>query len=453
MQIAIYGTYVPDANEYAMAIARRKGALYIGTNTLCSEVGYEGEYPHHSAMWQKINEGIVEISKKHKKLVINTPYAVKFCDDPYRIMLWKNPYVSAQQMIEQGVPTTVEAAVSAILDMVEEECAYAEANYNGYELTHPQRYDLILDVTYMSYEEAATHVVDGKSDIYLDKRNIIPTMEFDLKWLDKSSHIQLKTPVHMRDHKWYVSSGFSTYARHAKTTKYLIPCYYDAVSVTTDGTCDLSVWEKQLGFKINYTLRRKQAVINEAALQNVKATLFGNQKQANVINDSVVAIVAQYLDGASVNMDTQESTAEGIHSVLTSVAHNGMDKDGEMFVQLVAGRKSYDVLKEGLPYIITQNQPNVDSPKYNFRILVVGEEDPEDVVENGEKDVYTGVKFDRPAAAPEEVLNPEDTIAEQVQKLKDAILPMCPEAVKSEIQDEYAQALYCAQAYFEYNSR
>lgn len=194
-------------------------------------------------------------------------------------------------------------------------------------------------------------------------------------------------------------------------------------------------------------------MISAEALANVKAVLFGNQKQANVINDSVVAIVAQFLDGRSVDMSTQNSTAEGIYITLKECAEQGLSKENEMFIQLVAGRKSYAVLKDGSPFIVSQNQPNTDSPKYNFRILVVGTEDTEDEAENGEKEMYTGMKFERPAASPDEVLCPDDTISEQVRKLKDAILPMCPDAVKSELTDEYAQALYCASAYFDYNSR
>jgi len=194
-------------------------------------------------------------------------------------------------------------------------------------------------------------------------------------------------------------------------------------------------------------------MISAENLQNVKAILFGNQKQANVINDAVVAIVAQFLDGKGADMSTQNVTAESIYMTLKECAETGLSKENETFIQLVAGRKSYAVLKEGVPFIVSQNQPNVDSPKYNFRILEVGTEDVEDEVENGEKEMYAGMRFERPAASPDEVINPDDTIAEQTRKLKDAILPMCPEAVKTEIPDEYAQALYCAQAYFSYNSR
>lgn len=188
-------------------------------------------------------------------------------------------------------------------------------------------------------------------------------------------------------------------------------------------------------------------------LANVKAVLFGNQKQANVINDAVVSIVAQYLDSVGQDMQTEELVITGIQDNLRLIAERGVRKEEEVFVQLVAGHKSYCILKEGSPCVVSVNQPNTESPKHNFRILVLGEEDVEEGVESKDMDFEAGKHFEKPAAAPDEVFDPDDSIAEQTRKLKDAIIPMCPPSVKEELADEYAQALYCAQAYFSYNSR
>lgn len=453
MQIAIYGTYVEDAKQYAEAVAYRKHSILYTTADLCAECGYDTDYPFNNAMWNVVNNKIMELCNEHKDLVVLSPYAPKFVLNPYRVLLWRDLRSNAERIVERVPDSSIEDAAKAVSLMVDDECKRSISMYNGYELLHPQRYDLILDVTNMRYAEAATYIADGKSDIYLDRCNVRPLTKFDPAILESQRHPILKVPVHMYNHHWYLSCGALEYVSQVKRGNNPISCYFERYNGSHNTVCDLPEWEKRLGFKIGYRSKEDKILINEEALQNVKSTLFGNQKQANVINDAVVAIVAQYLDGEGVDMSTLESTATGIYETLQEVAHTGMTSHGEMFVQLVAGRKSYDVLKEGLPYIVTQNQPNAESPKINFRVIVVGEEEPEDVVENGEKDVYTGVKFDKPAAAPDEVLNPDDTVAEQVRKLKDAILPMCPDAVKAEISDEYAQALYCAQAYFEYNSR
>ena len=192
-------------------------------------------------------------------------------------------------------------------------------------------------------------------------------------------------------------------------------------------------------------------MINAEQLANVKAVLFGNQKQANVINEAVVQIVAEYLDAESCSMEDEESVVHQIYDVLQLYTKNGVDRDDYTFVLLVTGPKSLQVLQDGVPYVITYDQPSIESPKHNFRITALGEE-PEVEVSSSLPSVHA-TQFDKPAASPEEVIDPQDTIAEQTRKLKDAILPMVPESYKAEITDEYAQALSVAKDYFEYYAK
>lgn len=193
-------------------------------------------------------------------------------------------------------------------------------------------------------------------------------------------------------------------------------------------------------------------MVSKEELQNIKAVLFGNQKQANVINESVVAIVAQYLTEHGMALDTEDSVVDSIHGLLQECAEYGVNESNATFIQLVAGPKSYQVLKDKLPYVITVNQPSTESPKHNFRIVIVGEDDVEPEVESGLPNVGE-THFEKPAAAPDEVIDPDDSLKVQAEKLKNAILPMAPSYYMGEVGNEYAVALLCSQAYFEYNSR
>lgn len=181
-------------------------------------------------------------------------------------------------------------------------------------------------------------------------------------------------------------------------------------------------------------------------LTNVKKVLFGNQKQANAINDAVVLLVAEELIQNPVSMDTEEYVISGIKQVIEEMAEYGLNETNRMFLLLVTGPNSVHVLEEHVPYRIDVNQPSDQSPKRTFRIVPMGYVAPEVKV----NEVSVAAK---PAATLDEVYDPTDSFAEQARKLKDAILPTVPGGIKDEVSDEYAQALLCAQAYFEYSSR
>lgn len=177
----------------------------------------------------------------------------------------------------------------------------------------------------------------------------------------------------------------------------------------------------------------------------LKKLLFGNQKQANVINDSVVMIASEYFYAHTT--DTQDMSG-AMYKLLQEIT--GADyatEAAELFVKLVCGVNSFNTWKAGVPFIITADQPSTESPKYNFRITPLGEEvvpetEPEDKLQ------ITG----KPLVAPDEVYDERDDFPTRARKIKEAILPLVPASVKAELPDnEYAQALCCAEYY--YNQR
>lgn len=445
MNIAVYSMFCLDAEVIMRTFARNNGLKYFDTARLCGYCNLDDVEPKRLDEWNAVNEFLEKETTTGESVVL-FPHGCRSVINPFRVMLWCNPEVSAKRMVDAKMASSIEDAIRKMKTQIEYERDAAKDLYLGYDITDPGRYSLILDCTYLPIVEISMRILDRKNWVYLDKRNLIPTKPYTPDYLNRV--VSVGIPVHMHDMRWYVSNDHVPYASQIKKGKSLLTCYVELPSSQHVKEYSYKEYETALLPK-----KEENKMINNEYLQNVKAVLFGNQKQANVINDSVVAIVAQYLDGANQDMSTQEATAASIYTELKACADAGLSERNSTFIQLVSGRKSYDVLKEGLPYVVSQNQPNVDSPKYNFRILVVGEDDVEDTVENGEGDVYAGMKFDKPAAAPDEVLNPDDTVADQVRKLKDAILPMCPDGVKQELDDEYAQALYCAQAYFDYNSR
>lgn len=447
MNIAVYSMFCLDAEVIMRTFARNYGLKYLDTARLCGRCELGGVELIQLEEWNVINE-YLEKETVNDNYVVLFPHACKSVIDPFRVMLWCNPEVSAKRMVDAKLAISIEDAIQQMETQIERERDAAKDLYFGYDITDPGRYSLILDCTYLPIVEISMRILDRKTWVYLDKRNLIPTKPYVPDYLNRV--VSVRIPVYMHDMRWYVSDDHVPYASQIKKGISLLTCYVKVPSSQHDKDDTYSYKEYETAL---LPKREETKMIDNKNLQNVKAVLFGNQKQANVINDSVVILVAQYLENSHKNMDTQESTVESIYDELKAIADFGITDYNRIFIYLVAGRKSYDVIKEGVPYVVTKNQPNADSPKYNFRVCVVGEDDVEDEVVHGEGGVYAGIKFERPAAAPDEVLNPDDTVADQVRKLKDAILPMCPDGVKEELEDEYAQALYCAQAYFDYNSR
>lgn len=189
--------------------------------------------------------------------------------------------------------------------------------------------------------------------------------------------------------------------------------------------------------------------LTEQQLTNVKHVLFGKQKQANVINESVVKIVARGISevsGASV-LDSESSFIAAVTSYLTRVIE-GSTSGTDTLIMLLCGEQSYANLSEIGPKEVYCHQPNPESPKFIFRILMLGEEpDVDNSAEDG--------SYSEPAKSSSvnftDMYEKDDDIPTRARKIKDAILTTVPDVVKQELSgNDYAQALYCAQDYFKY---
>lgn len=180
----------------------------------------------------------------------------------------------------------------------------------------------------------------------------------------------------------------------------------------------------------------------------IKKLLFGNQKQANAINDAVVSIVTDLFEKNATPREPGVEPYQAMYNFISELTATGhtLSDDESLFIQLVCGKASYETLKSGVPFIVTCDQPSTESPKYNFRITTLGEEAEE------EPDPSTSMHVaNKPTVGPDEVYSDDDDFATRARKIKDAILPMVPTGVKAEIPDnEYAQALCCAEYYYGY---
>lgn len=184
----------------------------------------------------------------------------------------------------------------------------------------------------------------------------------------------------------------------------------------------------------------------------MKKLLFGNQKQANVINDAVVTFAdAFFRDTLDPKYDTDEfEMYQKMYQLLKEVTDFGPKhtRDADLFVMFVCGVESYNIWLSKLPFVLTAEKPSTESPKYNFRISYLGQEaqvEPEEV-----ESLKPAAK---PAVGPDEVYSDDDTYTERARKIKEAIIPMVPDAVREELKDnEYAQALCCAEYYYGFKS-
>ena len=190
--------------------------------------------------------------------------------------------------------------------------------------------------------------------------------------------------------------------------------------------------------------------LTENQVTNVKRVIFGLQKQANVTNEAVVKIVARGLSEAvgSSCLNTEESVVEGIRGYLQSLVDTYGTPD-DTLVMLVAGEASLANLKAVGPKTVYVNQPNEESPKHIFRINMLGDSEVDMSAEEGEVSAVPTVK---PSVTPDEVYDVDDDFYTRARKIKAAILPIIPEAVKENIPDnDWAQALCCAEYYYGYN--
>lgn len=182
---------------------------------------------------------------------------------------------------------------------------------------------------------------------------------------------------------------------------------------------------------------------NEEQLTVVKHVIFGLQRQANVINDAVVKIIARgianFMGGAECMCD-ERTFADAVASYLNECVVQGSASDPDL-VMLIAGEKSLAALNAAGPKIVTCDTVSDDSPKYNFRIAKLGQT----LADNS----YAVKPKKEAVQITGEYVKEDESYRAQAEKLKNDILAVAPEAMKAEINDnDYMLALCAAPYYF-----
>ena len=183
----------------------------------------------------------------------------------------------------------------------------------------------------------------------------------------------------------------------------------------------------------------------EAQLEVVKHVMFGLQKQSSVINDAVVKIVANVNCNLGDIMADEDSFRDAVVRVLQR-AIDYCDVDDNL-VMLIAGEQSLANSKEPGPKIVQFSKLSDDSPKYNFRIVRL-ENSTIDTSYTVAQAVETPIEVT--PADYNAVSSKEESYRDKVEKLKNDILPLVPEAVKAELgtDNEYMLCLCISDYYF-----
>lgn len=199
--------------------------------------------------------------------------------------------------------------------------------------------------------------------------------------------------------------------------------------------------------------------ITQEQFDNVKHVLFGNQKQANVINEAVVKIVARGL--LEISSSTACDSEDAVVTTLTNYFQTLIDNNqmgNETLVLLTAGEQSLENLRNVGPKVVNVEQPNPESPKFNFRVYMLGEVPDIDrtVTTTTEQPEIKPLREtgNAPYVYSEDnpLYDPTDDFPTRVKKITDAILPLVPDAVKRELSDPTAQALCCAEYFYRNNA-
>lgn len=192
----------------------------------------------------------------------------------------------------------------------------------------------------------------------------------------------------------------------------------------------------------------------ESQKEVVKDVLFGKQKQANVINDGVVAIVGRGIAEATSGdaaLSSELNFVDAVQSFLQTSVDNGKPVNA-MILMLLGGEESLLCLQEEGPKTIICESAGPDTPKYRFGICMLGASP-----EPSPKSLGMGTgSFDGmmnpPESAPVGEFKPEDmSYTAQRDFLIKAIVPLVPEAVKEELSSPVEQALVGSQWYFKHN--
>ena len=187
---------------------------------------------------------------------------------------------------------------------------------------------------------------------------------------------------------------------------------------------------------------------SEKHLENIKHVLFGNQRQANSINEGVSLLVATSLS-TIVNVSTSNTTDDIVKAI--SDAFNLYIKgrpcvfSDSVFIMVVGGELSLDNIKNHIAENLTLSvtQPNPNSDKHVFMVIKDGDD-----VSNSYSD--KSVPTSKASVDPDHVYNEDDDFQTRADKIRDAILEITPTAVKEEVADPYAQALCVAEWYYGY---
>lgn len=188
----------------------------------------------------------------------------------------------------------------------------------------------------------------------------------------------------------------------------------------------------------------------------VKHVLFGNQRQSNVTNEAVVKLVAReiVLYNPDCHLKYPTTTALAIKGLLeewVSTQYGATRDLDEVFVMLVAGEESLAALRADGPKVVSVTQPSPDSPKYNFRIQMLGDAPDVDMSATvGEAPAVENPVSSSGYTMENHDVDPDDIVT-QTAILKDKILQVAPPAVLSEFNDDYAAALYMYPTYTKMN--
>ncbi len=202
----------------------------------------------------------------------------------------------------------------------------------------------------------------------------------------------------------------------------------------------------------------------KSAVENVKHVLFGLQKQGNVINealcDDITNFICEQLGGEACS--SEDSVIDSIKQLGQDVI-DGTHELPDWFIKYVMGTQSFNNLKTShSPLVMSAERSNPESPKMNFRILVLGEL-PEESAEStlrtatggftvtgpevSHQDMGATLKTELPNSKSEHM----ETARERVDRLVRTLSRLCPIEAAKELDSDIERALYVSEFYFKNN--
>ncbi len=190
-------------------------------------------------------------------------------------------------------------------------------------------------------------------------------------------------------------------------------------------------------------------MISKEKLLIAKEVLFGGQKQSSDINDSVASICAERISEYQ-DFSDHVSFRNSVVSYLSAVVNGEINTSGEeIYIMLLTGLKSYEMLKSGeiVRVSCVPASNDNDSLKINFRIK------PFFDVENEDNAISQQVSTGAEELVLEDIDRDDFSPKDIVQAIVRRVVPIVPTAVKEELDnDELKIALYGYEDYMKYNS-